>query len=429
MNVENDDNVVNEEIIAQSLRDHNNQSKKLKKANIAAVFGSGMGRIALICVGGAFFVLICVAVYNLFGKKPPMHHDSVPAQAALLNSPSQGGDLGVASDVEEAMRKEANNRNAEEAQAAGAPYMAPPVLRVDTETTKTAPDEKKTDPEAERRKQTAPEAAAANQMNAQLLAEMKTLRAQLLAEVTPQMIVAMGKTEGPGPSITTGNYTLPDRSKADAAVGVNYASATASVANSATTAKPKPFIAAGEAFYCELKFGINTDAAQKNVFANCYQGKMNGATLVGKSEQSGEGSNESSVSLTFTTLARPSKPSLPVQAIAIDDQTENAGLADDVNNHTIERYGGLTLASLARGFGKAASIITGSTTSTSNGINVTQTTAIDPIDGARQVKIALGEVGSAVGDSLQKRSDSIKTTVKVFSGKSIRIVFLSDVFE
>lgn len=401
---------------------------ELKKHNIKSVFGSGAGRIAGIVVGLAFLLLIIVGAWNMFGKRKPPPTDNA-ANGAVLSAPLPG-DPTVMTDQEAELRRRAIGERAKEAQEKGGGYIAPPVLRSENQQDPGPPKAPAQPASAAPPVLTDPNADADR---ARRIAEMQKMREQIKKdEVMPQMLVAMGRDPkgASQPTFTTGMYNIPDRTPKQAAMQSSTGAAgTTNTAVMASAAAKELIIQAGDGYYCDLQFGINTDAPRNEVFASCHQGKLKNAKLTGKYDPPKEGSSDPSVTVTFSQLSLPNRPAIAVQAVAIDDISESTALADDVNNHTVRKYGGLFLASLARGFGQAASIVTGSTISSTNGATSTTTTTVDPISGAQQTKIAVGAVGTTLGESLQKSSDAIKPTVKTNRNKGIRVVFLSDVFD
>jgi intracellular multiplication protein IcmE len=420
------------------------KNNELKKSNIKAVFGTGVGRISLIVVSSVFIFFMIFGFYQLSKKRPPAPGPVAGAAAgAVLNNQPAQGDHTVATDEEGNMRKVTIGAQAENAQKSGTPYLAPPVLKQEGEEQKLGGSdlasvpkgETKGGAEAERLKMEGHSQQEQGQSPSlqRQLDELSKLRERLAKdEVSPQVLTTLGREkDGKNASgkIVTSYYTLPDRAAETAAAS----SATTSNSNPSgsavvSTAGKTPFIGAGEAFYCQFDFGINTDASSKDVVGTCLQGKLKAASVIGKYQPSPDSAADADVSVTFDKLRIPGKPTQTITAIAVNEETMNSGLADEVNDHSVKKFGGLFFASMLRGMGKAASIVTGQTTTSSSGTQTIQTTSVDPISTSRQVKISLGEVGVSAADVFLRRAESIKPTVKVNPKKTFGLVFLADVY-
>jgi intracellular multiplication protein IcmE len=416
-----------------------NQMKELERqqrsSNIQKVFGSGTGRVAAIVVALAFVAMAAVGAYNLFSKSNTPPPAPPNARGAVLNQPSQGGDPTVQTEEEAQLRRKATAQQAEAAAAAGKPYLAPAVLKDESkpeaETISQAERERRA--QAERDKQQKPPTQTPEERSASApppVTPQRTLPQDFEKQINAQIAAALGrKDDGQRMSaFTSVSYALPDRTAGS--TNSTAASNTGAAASATTINQQGPLLVnAGYGYYCELRYGANSDNARKEVFADCYQGPVKGATVVGKYELSPDNGGDPSMGITFDKLSRPGKPTLAITAIGIDDETEEAGMADDVNSHSVVKYGGLAVASMLKGIGKAAQMVTGTQSTQTIGNVSTTTTTTDPIDAARQVKITAGEVGTTFSDVLQKRAESIKDTVKLRKKKGIRVVFLADVFE
>lgn len=429
--------------------------KELKSANYRAVFGGGAGRLSLIAVGVAFIGIFVVGAYNIFGKKPAPP-PSRQAEAAMIPAPgASAGDTFAASEGEAQMRRERNLEAAKEAQASGAAYIAPPVLKpqtdpqpqTDTAAAKPA-DAPRLSPEEQRREMQAkaqqqasanvidPSAAAASQRRSQEIAELEKLRQSLKEkEIMPQVMVASGlgwKGE-PVKGYGSSYYSLPDRSKEQQAAATAAAANAASTGTAAKTATAKaPVFGMGEECFANLDYCINTDNPSNKVMATipvCKGYKNVKVSGVYEYKDQAQG-----VSMTFDKMSIPGQPQLAIQAMGIDDKT-GPGIADDVDNHYVRRWGMTAVAAFVSGLGKAAQVPIGTIATSNTGLSTQTTTVQEPMTTARQVKIAAGEVGQQMGNQLQKQGDNVKTTIKVGSPKDgggcdrgIGVVFLSDVY-
>lgn len=427
---------------AEASAEHDRELKALKKNNLQNVFGQGAGRFALIVIALLFIAMLAFGAMKIFKKPAPQQAADTSADAggAVRDVPPIEADSIASSDKDAAQRRQTVAAKAQEAAAKGEGYIAPPVLRgagdddglgeakpaVSTAVQQGTPIPVQPLPEAEN---------PAAIVRAQRIAALQPVRDKILAEqALPQILVALGR-ERDGKQVlpfTTQVYALPDRTKTESVSTVTAAASVQTLAAATTAAaaqKGKQIISAGDGYYCEMDYGINSDAPRKDVFATCAQGVLAGAKLIGKYEEPREGAGATGVSALFSILSFPGRPAMAVQAVAIDDSNGETYLADDVNHHSVIKYGGLFAASLLRGIGRAASVITGSTTTVSNGAQSTTITSTDPITAQRQLKIAAGEVGTTFSEVLQRNSENLKTTIRVNEKKGIRVVFLADVFE
>jgi len=425
---------------------------ELKKRNLKSVFGSGVGRISIIVIGFIFILLLGFSFYGLTKKRTVTQEDARNAANAVISAPTQGDPM-VVSDQERAMRIEASNLAAAEAAKEGKVYMAPAVLKVnDTSASVSGATSTIAGSPVNGAPPANPAQDKQNQINAQLQAQQNSQSqpqnnadAQAAAlsaaavrqkweqkrkeELEPQILVALGRSEDANNKIGYHEsfYALPDRTPKSASIGASQSGA--AISQTSGNQKAVPFIQAGDAYYCETLFKINTDSAKNDVVAVCESGKLAGARVIGKWEASKESVIDGSVSMTFNSMSLKGRPAVAISAIAIDDLTEEPGMADDVDNHTFRKYSGVALSSFLTGLGKAASIVTGTTNTVSTGGTTYTSVVTDPITPSRQAKIALGETGVAVGNAVQRDSALITRTIKLNKRKGIRILFLSDVID
>lgn len=442
---------VGEAFNPDSKKEEDKRLRELKAANLRAVFGSGAGRLAAFAVGGVLVTMIVIGGFKLFGKKSEAPQIQQAGPDAVLQSPgAQGGDQVAASEREAQMRREFNQQQAASASQSGSVFIAPPVLKADANAPKLGGNDlAKSDskapasPEEQHQKLVAQQQAATSAADAagqaqaqqqrreQEYAEMKQLRDTIKKDdVMPQVQVALGmgwKGE-PVKTFATSYYTLPDRTKA-AQASTAPAAGGGATATAQETQSP-PMFQAGDACYGAVDYNINTDSPGNQVVATMYpcRGVKVSSKVIGKYEV-----KDQVVSFSFDKLAIPGKPQIAIQAMAINEQTWETGLADDVDNHYLRRFVGPALASILVGLGQAAQLPVGTTTSTGFGTtSQTIQTQTDMTPG-RQAKIALGVMGQQVGAELSKDAQSIKPTIKVYGSKDgkkgIGIVFLADVYE
>lgn len=453
-NTENteDKDVVGTKFDPDAQHEADKRIKELKKANLRAVFGGGIGRLSLIFVGIAFAVLISFGGYKIFGAKAPAAPPPSAANAMIGAPGAQGADTFTANDREAEMRRQRNQQQAEEARSSGAAYIAPPVLNspqaggeaaqphpssqpptstaTEQATPKGTPEEQRVQLQNQAAQTNSPRPSAAEMQQREVLfGEIKQLREILKKdEIMPQIMVASGRGwKGEDVrTFSTSSYPLPDRTKVTqqaAAVG-GSAPAAQAVLNTA-------LFNAGDACYGFPDFSINTDNPGTDVIASIPVCKgLKNLRVIGKYELKNQAQ---AISFSFTKLNVPGKGTFPIQAIAINEKTYGTGLADSVDNHYLRRFGATALASFISGMGKAAQVVTGTTTTTSTGVSSQTTTVQSPMTTGRQMKIAAGETAQQIGDELKAQNQNIQPTIIVYGpqeknkGSGIGIVFLSDV--
>lgn len=452
-NAANDQNPVGEGFDPDSMKEEERKLKALKKANMRAVFGAGMGRISLIVVGIVFVTLMGIGAMKLFGKHQTIAAPK-PADKAVVDAPgAQSADAFVASDKEARMRSESNQQRADEARASGSAFIAPPVLKAPDQDSPPVPVVSglagpTASPEAQRQQlqqqqyaaqqsqaQTAAAAAAA-QRRQQQIADLKQFRDKITTDsVMPQILVASGRgwKGEPVTVFSTSYYTVPDHSKSNSGQTQQSSASSSGAGNGASsTTTVRPF-SAGDGCYAQVAYGINTDNPGNDVVADIPLCKgIKNMKVIGKYEYKDRASG---VSFTFSKLSIPGHAEIAIHAIGVDEDTFSTGIADDVDNHYFRRFGMTALASIISGVGQAAQTVTGTTTTTSTGLTAQTTTVQEPMTTGREVKIALGGAGQSLGDQLKQDAQNIKTTVKVNGpkdkggAKSIGVIFLSDVTE
>lgn len=177
------------------------------------------------------------------------------------------------------------------------------------------------------------------------------------------------------------------------------------------------FIKAGTIMYAVINTSINSDEPGP-VLATVVSGDMKGARLLGSITNQGQ-----KVMITFNLLNSDSvAKSVPINAVAIDQNTSRTSLSTDTNNHYVERYGSLFLASFMQGYGQAIAT-SGTATSTTGLTTTTSTPSLSP---KQTIAVALGNVGTAWGNQMNSIF-STPPTVKVKAGTGVGILFLSDV--
>lgn len=418
----------------------------LKKQNIKKVFGGGKGLLSLVSVGVVFIGFLIYGITTLTSS-PKKNIPPPNGAAAVLAVPSGVSDANVATNKEADARRLANNERSAEAKAEGGMFIAPAIVveekkiefsdgkgNSDLSATKTKDvhgtggDMQNDRAKAEREMAGRQNGSAGTQVPV-LEGLSQKEREDIIAETKRQVYQSLGRPETAEQGrqrryFETVQYALPDRTVKEIPLNAGVSPSTSATNPNAGKSL---IIGAGETAYCQIEFVLNSDSPRNEAFATCLSGKANHSRLIGKYEMK-ENAGDGLISVLFQAMSFPGRPSIPIQAIAMDENTGEVGMADSQDSHTFSKYGGLAVASFLRGVGQAAQMVTGTTSTVSTGITGTSITTVPPISGQRQVAIALGSTGTAVAESIQHRADSIKSTVKVLP-KPVLIKFLQDVYE
>jgi hypothetical protein len=446
------------------LQEHNaatKQMREIRSNNMKRVFGQGAGRIAIFAVSGVFLLLIVAGLWNM------MHHGGEP-QAAMPTSamPSTGGvqgDAMAASDKEAQLRRQANANGASDAAVTHTPYMASPVL-VASGTQATSGDDwggfsagapVHASQLAAAASDTSVNAgqtnfAAGNQTVSvphapvsvtSIADELKGDKGPVGSQIN--LILGSGsETSGGGQppqpgrrTFSTGTYPQPAQIDTAATGATQQASNFLQTSAPSSASNPQasaikviiPGWTMGQGFYCKVRFGANSDLVRKDVFADCYNGVANGAIFHGTATASAEGVGDPGFTVEFTTVQIPGKGTFPCEAVAFSNNTMEASVADDVNEHNVQKFTELAVAGLLQGIGKAAQVVTGTSNTQTVGNVSTTALSVQAPTPAQIAENAAGGVGNAIGDYIQKKSDALKTTIKIFPGKDIGVVLVNDV--
>ncbi|WP_454727983.1 MULTISPECIES: TrbI/VirB10 family protein [Cupriavidus] len=424
----------------QQKKANDKRSRELAKRNLKATFGQGMGRFAILSFGLAIVIIFTVGVYNWNRKPANAATQRIDASAALPPTPQAGGPTFAATDSEANMRRAAINDESAQVNRNGGVYIPQPVVTSDTAnayklggSAMAAASGAAVAPASAAAAAPAPASAAAAPP---VMLDPQTRTKYVTNDILPQVKCAMGKpceSSANGPAFATGRYELPDRSvkavntslQANAAMTPGNGAATPQ--QQAAASGQRPLFDAGDAVYCSLKYGVNSDAARRDVVATCYNGNDTFAVL-GRAEQSSQDAIDQSFTVVLDKLSRPGKGVIAITAVGVDSEGESA-MADDVNKHGVRKYGNLFVAGALKGIGQAASIITGTTSATTVGNVTTTTTTTDKIDARRTAQMAAGQVGIAMGDTFAREAQSIKPTVRLYRSKDLTVVFLAPVYE
>jgi intracellular multiplication protein IcmE len=421
------------------------------KANFNSVFGHGFGKAALILAG--IFVVVFAAV-GIRG----LHKSDQSAQASAMDIPRAPR---TKPSVEPVSQQEINRRNTVSAQEANAaetqgrtyqPAFIPAVSaepqhpasaaaqpqiagQPDPAAGMTPPQVPKNAPqgaavqialpassptqnhaeqqEQQRRQAEADKAAAARQKYEESVKKLVDARVSDL----------MGDKPGDGGIAGRATFTsvsyLPITHAGSGSAVADTSATAADPAASSGDAKKKPLFKAGHAIFATTDAEVNTDDGGE-VFATVRGGPYDGAKLIGKIEQAPR-----NIRLHFTILApQDDRPTLSINAIAIREQDAKQGVAETIDNHTLERYTALFAGSLLAGLGQAAAAPQGTTEVLPNG--TTLLVQDNSLSNKRIAMYALGNVGTTAGGEVKKTFSEPPTYI-VPANQGIGVVFMADV--
>lgn len=223
-------------------------------------------------------------------------------------------------------------------------------------------------------------------------------------------------------------YQEPSAPKEAAQTGAGGAGAAAgtgagSLGGTTTSSTPKAAaVKAGSILSAVVMTAVNSDEPGP-VLAQVVSGPYAGARMLGAFQRP---DTAEKVILTFSTFTIPGAPvSYPIQAYAVDPQSARTALASDVDHHYLSRYGSLMAASFMKGYSQAVAQ-SGTTQTASVGMGgVSTTTQYPSLNGKEKALVALGEVGTAVGEAM-KENFKRPITITLDSGTAIGVLFMAD---
>ncbi len=429
------------------------------KSNFNSVFGHGFGKAALILVGVFAVVFVALGVRGL-------HKGDQSAQASAMDMPRAPRPR---PSIDPVSQQEINRRNAVTAQEAdeaaqrGKTYQPEFIPSVSAEPLKAAsgaaqpqiampidnnagavppqaPPQVPANAPRNTPVQVALPASSANQQNQQNHAEQqeqqrrqaeadKAAAAREKYEERMRKLVEArvedlyGKEQGESGINSHATFTmvsyLPAVRTGATSGRSEAASAAEEGASGADASKKKPLFKAGHAIFATTDAEVNTDDGG-DVFATVRGGPYDGSKLIGKIEQAPR-----NIRLHFTILApQDDRPTLPINAIAIREQDAKQGVAETIDNHTLERYTALFAGSILAGLGQAAAAPQGTTEVLPNG--TTLLVQENALSDKRIAMYALGNVGTTAGGEV-KKTFSEPATYIVPANQGIGVVFMADV--
>jgi len=185
-----------------------------------------------------------------------------------------------------------------------------------------------------------------------------------------------------------------------------------------------PIVKAGDILYAVIDTSVDSDEPGP-VLATIVSPKLRGARLIGTFNLP---ANAEKMVINFTTMSVPGAPSTTgINAYAIDADTARTALSSRTDHHYLMRYGSLFASSFIEGLGNA--IQTANTTITIGGTGgLTNTQVQNNRSGKVTLEnavIALSTVGKNWGQQAQQLFNR-PTTVQVFSGTAVGILFMQD---
>ena len=116
---------------------------------------------------------------------------------------------------------------------------------------------------------------------------------------------------------------------------------------------------AGDSTYATLDRAFNSDDPQGPVFATIHdvdnsgiEGPLDGVRLVGKLTYS-----SSQGAIEFSNAYLPDGRPVQLKALAVSEDTARLGVAKNVDQHLLQRYGSLVFASVVQGAGQVGQIL------------------------------------------------------------------------
>lgn len=181
----------------------------------------------------------------------------------------------------------------------------------------------------------------------------------------------------------------------------------------------KVLVRAGQTYRATLASTVNTDEGTE-VLAKIQSGPLKGETILGTVKIT-----EQNMQFIFTKVLRRNKPELALNAVARQIGTNSLGMADDIKNHTLQRYTSLVVSSALSGVGNAYEQTSGTNAVVENGTVVTNST--DP-SSKRIIGNAVGELGQQLSSDIKDMSKR-KPTYIAMNGKVFNLFLNQDVIE
>ncbi|ANN80820.1 hypothetical protein BAU07_26190 (plasmid) [Bordetella flabilis] len=406
------------------------------RRNLKSVFGHGIGRISIIGAAIVILIMIAVGVRTLTSARNKVA-DTNTAQFEAPTAPSAPIDINPVSAKEAARRNDVAKREAEEAKNSGGSYQPPFIPQIQPDeaqqkpngtndifggnqgfkaapATMPVPSATATDSEQRRlleearRRQTQAYEDALKKRDAYVTKKQETVLKQLDKMLGQDSLNKIGSN-----SVVA--YTLP----VNATAAASQPTGTVQQASAAQSSQRTPVIRTGNVLYAETIPEVNTDKGM-DVMAVVRGGAWEGSILIGRVEQ-----RPDDIGFRFTTLApQDGRPSMSINAVAMKTENASLGVAENIDHHTLERYGSLGAASLLSGFGKAYAQTPGTAVIVPSGTTVTSTQ--EPSN-KQVIATSVGELGTNFSQEIRRGFDR-QATFSTPKNQGIAVFFLSDVY-
>lgn len=179
-----------------------------------------------------------------------------------------------------------------------------------------------------------------------------------------------------------------------------------------------PTIKAGTIMFATLDTGANSDEPSP-IMATVLTGQLKGAKMIGNFERVNQ-----KLVLKFNLMNAPAfDKSIPVNAVAIDQNTASTAVTGNVNNHYLLRYGTLFASSFLSGISQGI-IATSSQTNCFFGV-ICQTQPNSNLSTGEYVALGLGNTGQQYANEMGNNFNT-PPTVKIPGGTGIGVLFMQD---
>lgn len=227
------------------------------------------------------------------------------------------------------------------------------------------------------------------------------------------LISGLIKSEGEKqPSLYSVSWSYPSTQGSTSAVDGTVAGEQLGVASAAAC---NPVVRAGQQFMGTADMALNSDVGGP-VAMTIRNGKLRGQQLIGAFER-----KEEWVRIIFDKLVTP-RETISTSAIGLDVDTTLNAVQGDVDRHLLYRYGWWGFGTVLKAIGTAAENNADQQVIISDGTPIQSTKA----DTSREIKMALGSLGTDIGAAMQERLNR-PITVSLNVGDEIGVFFLDDV--
>ena len=185
---------------------------------------------------------------------------------------------------------------------------------------------------------------------------------------------------------------------------------------------------AGDTVYATLDRAFNSDDPGAPIFATIHdvdevgvQGPLDGVRMIGTIHYS-----SSQGAIQFDKGYLPDGRPLDVKGLAVSEDTARTGIAKNVDNHELQRYGTLLLATLVQGVGQVGQVLTQNNQQAMVDPNtglLTSTQKFNPYEAAAGALLPAGQALTAVAAQQFNKP----ATISAPAGYGLGIVFLEPV--